>query len=640
MSTRLTEERFENYLDEVYALVKKRILLAEKRLAVPFEEEAVKKLQKEIHAAAECLWDREKEAADRGEFLSLPYLLSVCGLLPFERHVIFFLVCHALRPECREVCRSLNSSGSPFVTEEVLTLCYEEELTSEKVFLNLERNSVLGRYYLTVEGEHGTGQRFSLSERLLHLIISGEVKYPPYRDFLAVYTAEESEKELQKQEETGVDRLYYEEGVLSFEEFSQMLSDREEIEIGQFYGASGERREAFLYQLSKDMSVPIIGLYLNETVWGASMDFYDASSESFVRNRILLWLRECVLWNGVPAVMVPENCPQGFLEELARFVSEEAEWRQGLWKEQDRKRPVLLILTERERILKNQMKQCVSFAIAESPIGKAKRVPLPFGLEDIVLPKLQKKQIRDACAQVRFKKKVYQEWGMEKIVAYGKGVSILFFGPPGTGKTMAAQIVAAELGMELYRVSLPAVVSKYIGETEKNLDEIFEQAGRRQIVLFFDEADVLFGKRTEIKDSNDKYSNMEAAFLLQKMEEYEGVTILATNYRKNFDEAFSRRMKFVIDFPFPEKEERKEIWKRSIPEKLFAGELDLEYLSERFELSGSNIKNIILHAAFLTAAAGDECLTMPVILEAVKHEYGKLGKVISDHELFGDFMGG
>ena len=271
----------------------------------------------------------------------------------------------------------------------------------------------------------------------------------------------------------------------------------------------------------------------------------------------------------------------------------------------------------------------------ERPIGHAKPMSCPFTMDDIVLPENCREAIRQACDQVRYRDRVYGDWEMGRVMAYGRGVSVLLSGPPGTGKTMAAQVMAAELRMELYRVSLPAVVSKYIGETEKNLDEIFTGATGRNVVLLFDEADVLFGKRTEIKDSNDKYSNMEAAFLLQRVEEYEGVVVLATNYRKNFDEAFGRRMKFVIDIPFPDTASRREIWERAIPERLGADGIDLDTLSERFELSGSNIKNIVLHAAFLTAAAGEEKLTTERVLAAVRHEYQKMGKILSDTELSG-----
>ncbi len=271
----------------------------------------------------------------------------------------------------------------------------------------------------------------------------------------------------------------------------------------------------------------------------------------------------------------------------------------------------------------------------DRPIGHAKPMSCPFTMEDIVLPESCKDELRQACDQVRYRERVYGDWEMGRVMAYGRGVSILLSGPPGTGKTMAAQVIAGELNMELYRVSLAAVVSKYIGETEKNLEEIFTGATGKHVVLLFDEADVLFGKRTEIRDANDKYSNMEAAYLLQRIEEYEGVVVLATNYRKNFDEAFGRRMKFVIDIPFPDAQSRLEIWQRAIPERLGTENLDLKSLSERFELTGSNIKNIVLHAAFLTAAAGEEMLTTERVLAAVKHEYQKMGKILSDKELQG-----
>ena len=203
---------------------------------------------------------------------------------------------------------------------------------------------------------------------------------------------------------------------------------------------------------------------------------------------------------------------------------------------------------------------------------------------------------------------------------------MIFSGPPGTGKTMAAQVIAGELSLSLYRVNLAGVVSKYIGETEKNLSEIFERAKKSRVVLFFDEADVLFGKRTEVRDSNDKYSNMEAAFLLQKIEEYSGIAILATNFVQNFDEAFKRRVKFLVEFPFPGKVQRAEIWQRVFPPEAPLGTLDFDYLVENFELSGSNIKNIAVHSAFLAASDGEGVIGMKHVVAALKNEYAKSGK--------------
>lgn len=262
-----------------------------------------------------------------------------------------------------------------------------------------------------------------------------------------------------------------------------------------------------------------------------------------------------------------------------------------------------------------------------------KKVVGIFQWEDLVLPKRQKEKLNAACDQILYRHYVLEKWNLQQKMAYGSGISMIFAGPPGTGKTMAAQVMANRLGMELYKVELASVVSKFIGETEKNLDMIFEQACKSQVILFFDEADVLFGKRTEVRDSNDKYSNMEAAFLLQKMEEYPGVVILATNLLQNMDEAFKRRMKFVIDFPFPDSGHRMELWKKSIPLELpVETGLDLQFLAGQFELSGSNIKNVIYQGAFF-AASGTGILGMKEILMAIRNEYEKSGKVLSRQEM-------
>lgn len=254
-------------------------------------------------------------------------------------------------------------------------------------------------------------------------------------------------------------------------------------------------------------------------------------------------------------------------------------------------------------------------------------IPAKYEWDDLILPEPQKKMLRDACDQVMYHHLVYHKWGFEKKLAYGKGVSMIFYGPPGTGKTMGAQVIANELDMELYKVDMAGVMSKYVGESEKKLGNIFEQARRSQSILFFDEADVLFGKRTDQKDSNDKYANASTAYLLQKIEEYEGIIILATNLLQNFDNAFLRRFKFIIEFPFTDKDRRLEIWQNVFPENTPKEELDLEYLAEEFHFSGSQIKNVAVAAAFL--AAGEHVpVNMRHILTAVKREMSKIGKTL------------
>ena len=269
---------------------------------------------------------------------------------------------------------------------------------------------------------------------------------------------------------------------------------------------------------------------------------------------------------------------------------------------------------------------------------KVQRITPSYQWQDLVLPAFQKQMLQVACDQVRYRHQVYETWGFEHKMTYGRGISMVFSGLPGTGKTMAAQVIASELGMDLYKVELAAVVSKYIGETEKNLEEIFEQAAASQVILFFDEADVMFSKRTEVRDSNDRYSNMEAAYMLQRIESYEGIVILSTNYIQNFDEAFKRRMKMIVDFPFPDANQRYQIWKKVFPKELpLEQEVDLEYLSHQFEFSGSNIKNVALYASFL-AASQKERVTMKHLIDGVKNEYAKIGKQLQPQDMGEYFM--
>lgn len=256
-----------------------------------------------------------------------------------------------------------------------------------------------------------------------------------------------------------------------------------------------------------------------------------------------------------------------------------------------------------------------------------------FCWDDLVLPDKQKTKLQTACNRVLYRDRIYCDWGFGRKMPYGRGVSMVFSGPPGTGKTMSAAVVADYLDTVLYRVNLAAVVSKYIGETEKNLSSVFKTVKRKQGVLFFDEADVLFSKRTEVNNSHDKHSNMEAAFLLQKMEEYEGVVILATNYARNMDEAFKRRIPFWIDFSLPDEEGRRQLWEKVFPSELqFEEQPDYDFLAKHFDLSGSHIKNIALQAAFFAADEG-KGVNMEHIIRALLLEVRKTGKSISREDL-------
>ncbi|MCE1254319.1 MAG: AAA family ATPase, partial [Anaerolineae bacterium] len=249
---------------------------------------------------------------------------------------------------------------------------------------------------------------------------------------------------------------------------------------------------------------------------------------------------------------------------------------------------------------------------------------------DLVLPETPVNMLRELVSMVKARSRVLEEWGLGKKLTASFGVSALFTGQSGTGKTLAAQIIANELGIDLYRIDLSTVVSKYIGETEKNLERIFNEAQTSNAILFFDEADSIFGKRSEVKDAHDRYANIEVGYLLQRMEGYDGIAILATNLRANLDEAFTRRLQFIINFPFPDEEYRKQIWEVLIPPSLPREDnLDLGIMAKRFKLAGGNIRNIIVSAAYLAANDGGR-LTMKHLMHGARREFQKMGRLINE----------
>lgn len=267
----------------------------------------------------------------------------------------------------------------------------------------------------------------------------------------------------------------------------------------------------------------------------------------------------------------------------------------------------------------------------------ARKIVPKYTWGDIVLPRDQMGQLREIANYVKYRHVVFADWNFEEKLSLGKGLNILFAGPSGTGKTMAAEIMAGELGLDLYKVDLSTVVSKYIGETEKNLDRIFTEAQSSNAILFFDEADAVFGKRSEVRDSHDRYANIEVAYLLQKMEEYDGIVILATNLRKNLDEAFARRMHFSVEFPLPEEPERYRIWQGVFPrEAPMSTGVDLSFMARQFKVTGGNVKNVALGAAFLAAEDGG-VIDMQHLIRATKREYQKIGRLCTESD-FGSYF--
>jgi hypothetical protein len=263
----------------------------------------------------------------------------------------------------------------------------------------------------------------------------------------------------------------------------------------------------------------------------------------------------------------------------------------------------------------------------------AQRLTPAAGWDDLVLPEPQRATLREIAAHVRARTRVYEHWGFAARSSRGLGIAALFSGASGTGKTMAAEVLAGELRLDLYRIDLSAVVSKYIGETEKNLRRLFDAAEGTGAILLFDEADALFGKRTEIRDSHDRYANIEIAYLLQRIESYRGLAILTTNLRNAIDSAFLRRIRFVVQFPFPDAEQRLEIWRRLFPDRVPLEDVEFRELA-RLSIAGGNIRNIGLNAAFLAADAGDP-VRMEHLMRAAYSEYAKLEQPLSEAELRG-----
>jgi SpoVK/Ycf46/Vps4 family AAA+-type ATPase len=261
----------------------------------------------------------------------------------------------------------------------------------------------------------------------------------------------------------------------------------------------------------------------------------------------------------------------------------------------------------------------------------AQRIDSAPAWDDLVLPEAQRQVLREIGAHVRQRAVVYERWGFAKRGARGLGISALFAGASGTGKTMAAEVLAHDLGLDLYRIDLSGVVSKYIGETEKNLRRLFDAAEAGGAILLFDEADALFGKRSEVKDSHDRYANIEIDYLLQRIEGFTGLAILTTNLKSALDTAFTRRLRFVVDFPFPGTPEREAMWRRALPAEVPVEELDYGRLG-RLGLTGGAIHNIALNAAFIAAQDGG-VVRMPALLEATRMELRKLERPFHEAEL-------
>jgi ATPase family associated with various cellular activities (AAA) len=267
----------------------------------------------------------------------------------------------------------------------------------------------------------------------------------------------------------------------------------------------------------------------------------------------------------------------------------------------------------------------------------SRRIEPEVGWDDLVLAPSVLRALREVTARARHRDTVLTQWKMRRGGGRGRGITALFAGDSGTGKTMSAEVIAADLGLDLYTVNLATVVDKYVGETEKNLERIFVEAGGVNAVLFFDEADAIFGKRSDVRDAHDRYANIESAYLLQRLETFNGLAVLATNLRANIDDAFTRRLDAIVDFPAPTPDLRRELWRQCLAPPLpLADDVDLDFCARSFELAGGNIRSACITAAYLAADSGQP-VGMPVLITAVEQEYRKLGRLVLERE-FGGYL--
>jgi AAA+ superfamily predicted ATPase len=273
--------------------------------------------------------------------------------------------------------------------------------------------------------------------------------------------------------------------------------------------------------------------------------------------------------------------------------------------------------------------------LASGPLERlTRRISPRHTWDDIVLSPNRLELLQSVVERYRHAGEVYDSWGFS--AEPSRGLVALFAGPSGTGKTLASEIIAGALGLDVFKLDLSSVVSKYIGETEKNLEQIFDAASAGNMVLFFDEADSLFGKRSEVKDARDRYANIEVSYLLQRLEAYDGLVILATNFEKNVDEAFLRRIHVRVEFAMPGPVERRAIWETNLPKTAPVDDVDIDWLADHFELSGASIRNAAIHAAFLASAAGTK-ITMDCVVRGVAREFRKMGRLLKDKD-FGEFF--
>ncbi|MDD5319217.1 MAG: AAA family ATPase [Methylococcales bacterium] len=652
----------------------------------------IQKIRKQLEVIQKYINAKVSRALEQGIFLALPQLAHLFGLSPFEIQAV--VIC--LAPELRRKYDKLYAYLQDDITRKkpsvdlVLDLLCETEADKWNARAFLSGHAPLMRAGIlqktddphSPSGSSGLAQFLNLDHRILDFLLGRNHIDTQLIDLARLYSPS-----------SAVDDLFVDPAItakllqLTQRHFAEQATEKKKLVL-YFYGPYGVGKQALALtlcgqlgyaMLSVDMELllkhgpeaeALLRLAFREgLLMQTALYFHNVDALLKEDNKAILKTLSKVIAEYASLVFLTGEkpwAPKGLFEHALFHAIElsipdvplcKAVWEKGLQNQVPEAESWAAQLASQFRLTPGQIQDAFKFAgnecamrdgqkgIALTDLYRACRhqsnqklselavkIEPRYGWEDLVLPDDKLVHLKEICSQVKHRYRVFGEWGFDKKLSYGKGLSMLFSGSPGTGKTMAAQVIAGELQLDLYKIDLSGVVSKYIGETEKNLAKIFQEAETSNAILFFDEADALFGKRTEVSDAHDRYANIETSYLLQKMEEYEGVVIMATNLCENMDDAFTRRIRFIVEFPFPDEVSRLKIWQTHIPKEApLSEQIDFEYLSQELKIAGGSIKNIVLNSAFLAAENGG-VIGMEHVLRGAKREFEKIGKLWNEKD--------
>jgi AAA+ superfamily predicted ATPase len=662
---------------EIEALVQAKDFFGERWRRQEASHEELSRIDQQLDTMRQEIDERRKLTAEAGTWLSLPHLAGRFNLSPAEVDVLLLAVAAELEPNYETLYAYLQNDVTrkhPSVNLALNLICRSEREKLDGRALFSPSSSLFISSLLELAEEPYDRQPPLLRRfiRMDEAVVAFLLNHMPSSAGVGTLVQPRSAERASELDPQTSKRLRNLATHLSRADSHGLgirligQSDNALCGAAEILAATLGRRllTVELSQVGSD-EMAVRKLFRNAALWGAIVGIRDrepvagSSEEKTVQSQVYLWdtlrnFREPILLLGPDTAFsrTPTDVRIWRLEvEMPGYQMRRQTWETALRATASRADASRLADTFRfggERInqtietarglvavrnpsqshLETQDLLDAGRVLTSPQVGRfAIRIEPRYTWTDIVLPQEKANQLRKIAAWMKYRRQVHRDWGFGEKLSRGKGLNVLFTGPSGTGKTMAAEVLAAELQLDLYQIDLSSVVSKYIGETEKNLSAIFREAEQSQALLFFDEADALFGKRTEVKDAHDRYANIEVNYLLQRVEQYEGVVILATNLQQNLDDAFLRRMQEVLEFPFPDDVLRERIWRGHLPTNApRETDIDFSFLAQKFKMTGGNIKNIVLGAAFL-AAQDSKPISMSHLILSTKAEYQKEGKL-------------